>query len=215
MTFDELVNLTKVKMEEFTPFAESAMLASSQSVGFEVKPIVSYIEQTMSEAANSILMVIPLRLIMPTEMTIIEHKHLPNGVGVLGLTDDFLRLHTLQMQTWDKPVHYITEIDDPLYVLQHNPYTMGSFHKPVVVMNTDLSVMPMNKALRYYSCPKEDAERNISASWQVSVFDKDEIQADLAEFYATKCASIVYGIYGMTDQKTHMETELQGLIEAR
>lgn len=55
MTIEELVLLTKVKLEEYTPFAESTMIAAPQSEGLEVRPIESYIRRLMPESANELL----------------------------------------------------------------------------------------------------------------------------------------------------------------
>jgi hypothetical protein len=212
MTYNDLIDRVKVKMEEYTPFAESAMIAAPESMGFDVKPVVSYIKKTLEESCNEVLMVLPLNLIRAERMTIIEQIKNQDGTGALGLGDNFLRVHSFKMKDWKKTLHYAEREDSDIAELQENPYTMGKVYKPVLVYHRSLSIFPRNKALSYYSCEKT-SNHEIETSWQVSSFDKDNIQEDLADFYVLNCAKKVYSIFGMADKVTLMTTELNGLIE--
>ena len=100
MTYNELIDRVKVKMEEYTPFAESAMIAAPESMGFDVKPIVSYIKKTLDESCNEVLMVLPLHLIRSSQMVIIDQIKNADGSGVIGLGDSFLRVHSFKMKDW-------------------------------------------------------------------------------------------------------------------
>lgn len=212
MTYNELIDRVKVKMEEYTPFAESAMIAAPESMGFDVKPIVSYIKRTLDESCNEVLMVLPLNLIRSSQMVIIDQIKNADGSGVLGLGDSFLRVHSFKMKDWKKTLHNAEREDGDIAELQENPYTRGKVYKPVLVYHRSLSVFPKNKALSYYSC-ETNSTQEIDIAWQVSAFDKDNIQEDLADFYVLNCAKKVYGIFGMTDKAALMTTELNGLID--
>ena len=52
-------------------------------------------------------------------------------IGLLPIPDDYIRLHTFKMSTWERPVHRTTSIDNPDYILQLNPFTRGGNSKPV------------------------------------------------------------------------------------
>lgn len=213
MTFEELIDRVKVKLEEYTPFAESTALAASESMGFETKPIVSYIRQTLEEAANEVLMTLPLHLIRAEKMYIIDQIKYDNGSGVVGLSDSFLRVHRFKMRDWKTALHHAEFEGSPIAELQDNPYTMGRPHKPVLVYHRFLDVFPKNKSLSYYSCLPH-SQQEIEAAWQVSRFDKEDIQEDLCDFYALNCAKKVYDIYGMSDKSNLMEGELTKLVES-
>lgn len=211
MTFEQLITLTRTKMEEFSPFNDSALIATQQETGSEDKPVESYIKQNMEEAANSVLMMLPLRLIEPNEISIGSKKINKDGSGKIEIGDDYLKLHSFKMASWDKEVNFAIDETHPLYILQENPYTMGNFHKPVVVFKKNNN----GNELRYYSCPRRDKDHEIEYALQVSRFDKNYIQDSLAEFYATKCAELVYKIYGMADNATIMNSEFEKLIATR
>lgn len=211
MTFDQLVTLTRTKMEEFSPFNDTALIAAPQNLGFEDKPVQSYIEQNMDEAANSVLMLLPLRLIVPEDIAIGTKTINLDGSGSVEIGDDYLKLHSFKMKSWDREVNLAIDETSPLAILQDNPYTMGNFHKPVVVFKQSGYV----KELRYYSCPRKDKTHDVEYARQVTRFNKNYIQDSLAEFYATKCAELVFKIYGMADNATIMQAELEKLIATR
>lgn len=211
MTFEQLITLTRTKMEEFSPFNDDALIAIPQITGLEDKPVTSYIEQNMEEAANSVLMMLPLRLIIPEDITIGTKKINKDGSGSVEIGDDYLRLHSFKMKSWEKEVNFAIDETHPLYILQDNPYTMGNSYKPVVVFKQN----SYTKELRYYSCPRKDKTHDIEYARQVTRFNKYNIQDSLAEFYATKCAELVYKIYGMADNATIMQVELEKMIATR
>jgi hypothetical protein len=211
MTYNELIDRVKVKMEEYTPFSEVAMIAAPEQAGFEVKPIVSYIDKTLEESANEVLMTLPLNLIRSEEMVIIDQIKHPDGTGVIGLGDNFLRVHSFKMKDWKHTLHYSVQEDSEVAELQENPYTMGRIHKPVLVYHRSLDVFPKNKALCYYSC-LPNSKQEIEQSWQVSCFDKYNIQEDLSEFYVLNCAKKVYGIFGLAEKVTLMDNEFVSLV---
>lgn len=211
MTFEQLITLTRTKMEEFSPFNDTASIAAPQNPGFEDKPVQAYIEQNMEEAANSVLMMLPLRLIIPEDITYDNQTINKDGSGSIEIGDDYLRLHSFKMKSWEREVNFAIDETHPLYILQDNPYTMGNSYKPVVVFKQNAYA----KELRYYSCQRKDKTHEIEYARQVTRFNKNYIQDSLAEFYATKCAELVYKIYGMADNATIMQVELEKMIATR
>ena len=251
MTIEELVLLTKVKLEEYTPFAESTMIAAPQSEGLEVRPIESYIRRLMPESANELLLTLPLSVINKDVMNIKEMYINDDGTGCFTVDGTFLRVHTLMMHTWMRPVNVSFPLGGDVSEIQVNPYTRGGQYKPIVIhsrpaQTVSEGVLREDTTLWYYTIGKEyveelrerglleetneydgyqleaykvlnlaDNESDIfKARFQVSRFDENKIQANLAEFYATKCASKVYGVYGMTEQAAAMDKDLSNLINS-
>jgi hypothetical protein len=211
MTYEALIKLTKAKLEEFSPFNDNALIATSGLSGYEDKPVEAYIDNYMDEACNWILSVVPLRLIEPTSITIIKQTNHRDGTGELEIGDDYLRLYTFKMQSWDRAVKVAIDETNPLFILQDNKYTMGNMHKPVVTYQREEGI----HILKYFSCPKSDRDRTIEKAFQVSRFNRNNIQDSLAEFYATKCAELVYKTYGMADNATIMQAEIEKMIATR
>lgn len=238
--YDELIDMVKVKMEEYTPFAETTLIAAPEEIGFEVRPIVSYIEQTIEESANEILLQVPLHYIEAQALRC-EAVYLNDiGYGKIELSSDYIRPHTIHMATWRRPVHVCSKWGDPKSRLQYNRWTRGGQEKPVIVERS----IPSGKAeLYYYTISpdyvfrmkengllenseetdhegnlfwrvKEGFEREVvlSSSRQVNRFDKNAIQKDLMDFYASRCASKIMQYYGLHAESVKMEEELQKKI---
>lgn len=60
-----------------------------------------------------------------------------NGVGKLLLPDDFLRLTTIKMTDWKRPVNHITSPEDPDYIRQTSNWAgiKGNPDRPVAIMD--------------------------------------------------------------------------------
>lgn len=206
MTITELQDKARLYLDEYAPFNDSALLATNN---IDVKPIQTYITETLDEAANELLMVLPLHLVKSEELNVTDHKINKDGSGVLYLGDNFLRLNTLKMESWYKPVRIAEKEDDLTNGFQYNPYTMGNPYKPVVVLHQDGA---LGKSLHYFSCPTTDTEHNIEIGLQISRFDRNNIQDDIAELFAINCAIRVLSIYGMSADA--LQGQLTAMIQS-
>ena len=123
----------KAKLEELSPFSEpSALLAVSNN---DVKPIDSYIEETMDNSFDKVLLFSPLHLVKETVKTLSTTVTLTNGVGTVAAPADYLRLHTVLYPEWRRPVNVCIGVENPLYLLQRNPNTRGKYEKPIVAID--------------------------------------------------------------------------------
>lgn len=170
MKGSDIVDLVIVKLEEKSAFlAENGkggpILSSGDNID-ELKPVYSYINAHIEEAANEVLLSAPLNRLIPIDGTVLEktfnaynedegnyeytfkwnlNSALSKVVGnKINLPPNFLRLYSLKMSTWDRPVHKAITKTDHLYTLQYNQFTRGTEKKPVVVYS---GVRESNKPL--------------------------------------------------------------------
>lgn len=153
MKGSDIKKLVITKLEEKSAFlpnsGASGPVLSGGNLIDELKPIYSYIDDNIADAANEVLSVVPISRVIPREglsyredkigivnIPIIPAWTLtqPVGQNKVKLPPDFLRLHTFRMKEWIKPVHNAIIPEDPLYPLQYGKYTKGHPYKPVVVV---------------------------------------------------------------------------------
>lgn len=142
MKGSKIVDLVIVKLEEKSAFltpqgANNPILVTGDNID-ELKPVYSYIDAHIAEAANEVLLAAPLNRLAPISVDVKKLEPQTansDGSGVIYASPDFLRLYTLQMDDWDRPVHKAITKTDHLYTLQHNKFTKGTPQKPVVVFS--------------------------------------------------------------------------------
>lgn len=128
-------NLVIVKMDEYTPYSPTSPLLAGGDDFEQVKPVESYIDQSLFEAANEILSIVPIHKL---RYKVADVECIPDAndscIGKIAVPDDFLRLHTLWMEGWRMPVHSVIHAYDPAYSLQFVRWTRGTKQKPVVTI---------------------------------------------------------------------------------
>ena len=135
MTRADVKKAIKAKLEELSPFSEpSALLAVANN---DVKPIDSYIEETVDSAFDKVLLLSPLHLIKETVKSLLTTVTLTDGVGTVAAPSDYLRLHTVFYPEWRRPVNVCIGESNPLYLLQRNPNTRCKYEKPIVAINNN------------------------------------------------------------------------------
>lgn len=205
----EINNLVVVKLEEYTPFGDKLgkkLLAGGDELD-EVKPIYSYISQHLAEAANEMLQTAPLHKLNyedVTEAMTAEPNTEDRDIGSIEKPTDFLRLHTLQMRGWTRPVHQVIHNYDAEYALQFNRWTRGTCEKPVVVET--------NNRLLYFSVRRNAHE--INSFYYIPRFSGNaEYDREVAELIAMHCARKVCEIFGMVEQITTFTSEINSVLE--
>lgn len=157
MKGSDIVDLVIVKLEEKSAFlgengTKSPILSSGDNID-ELKPVYSYINAHIDQAANEVLLAAPLNRLLPKNGKEVEqsyggliyedpdtaqvpytcHWTLHSPSNILFLPPDYLRLYSLRYKNWSRPVHKAITKADHLYTLQHNKFTRGTDQKPVVV----------------------------------------------------------------------------------
>lgn len=201
------------KMDEYTPYGPehgATLLAGGDSMK-QVKPIYEYLDLHLKEAANEMLMVAPVHKLHYSEEDVTPTADTEdNRIGSFVLPDDFLRLHTLRMKSWSRPIHKSYFPGHPVYDLQQMEWSRGNKRKPVAVVDgigdTDARV------LRYYSV--DAGVHEVLDFKYVAGFDEDaEYEADVAELIALHTARKICEAYGMTEQLQLMTNEINSVLE--
>ena len=135
MTRAQLIEAVKVKLEEISPFDEpQSFIAAGDNAANTVKPIISYINSTLDEAAKRCLYSLPLSLLhadvehSKPAMYIDEH-----GVGIFPIGRN-IRMVRFRHPALLRDITAFITTEDALYLLQQNRYTRGGIAKPVAVI---------------------------------------------------------------------------------
>lgn len=215
MTRNEVIAKVKVKLEELSPFSEpSSLLAVPNN---EVKPIHSYINDTLDKAYDDILLVCPLYMILSTykeggaKATVDSER-----VGHVALPDDFLRLHTIHVVGWRRDINQAISEQSPLYKLQRNKYTRGKTEKPVVVVRHIGGPSSENKReLELYSVMTED-ENNIDKFYYIpkTAANTQTFEDSLTELLVMQCACKVAAMFEETAKVEVLTKEIAALMQS-
>lgn len=215
MLGEEIKRKVVVKLEEFSPYApdqeEVGPLLSGQDSLEEVKPIYSYIEETLPQAANEVLLTAPLDKLesvrVESRTCIREYeKRVTGNVYTICLPADFLRLRALRLNSWTRRVEIAEHPMSPKAKEQDNQWTMGTFAKPVVVLDE-------NK-LYCYSL-KKGAEGTIKEFRYIPAFSEmGEYSDNIAELIALNCAKKIYEIFQNGEGVQAMSAEITSAMEA-
>ena len=133
---DELIEAVKVKLEEISPFEEpNNFIKAGDTAINSIKPIISYIERTLDEAAHNCLRSLPLMLLHADIQSKTDGFSVDkNGVGfVTGInaTYRYVRFHHAAMQ---RDITAFVSSENPMYLLQQNRHVHGGTAKPVAVL---------------------------------------------------------------------------------
>lgn len=212
MLGEEIKRKAIAKLEEFSPYApsdeEAGPLLSGQDSLEEVKPIYEYVEENIISAANEILLVAPLdkleseradqRVCLRTSQ---EWKKVTGTICTVSLPPDFLRLRSIRLGTWIESVEEAVHPNTPIAKAQKKEFAMGTFTKPVVVLDE-------NK-LYCYSV-KPDAEICLKEFRYIPTFSEaGEYSDDIGELIALACAKKVYQIFQNNEGVSMMDSEMK------
>lgn len=215
MLGEEIKRKVVVKLEEFSPYApdheDAGPLLSGQDKLEEVKPIYSYIEETLPQAANEILLVAPLDKLEAerADHRVCAHlleEHAAGDVYTICLPPDFLRLRMLRLNTWTQQVTVAVHPATTTAAAQENEWTMGLFTKPVVVLDE-------NK-LYCYSV-KHEEQCTVKEFRYIPTFSEvGEYNDNIAEVIALNCAKKIYEIFQNAEGVNMMASEIKSALEA-
>lgn len=177
MTRQQLIDAVKVKLEEISPFDEpESFIADGDDAANTDKPIISYIDKSLDEAAHNCLNSLPLTLLhadMVREGIGFQIDH--NGVGLIYPYSSQNRLVRFRQKALKRAITSFITTEDPLYLLQQNNWTRGGIAKPVMVLASNsggegiVVSQPDQCQLEIYSFPEsmygsvlsDDADKGI------------------------------------------------------
>lgn len=211
MVGSEIVNLVITKLEERSAFLNpnsgmGPLLSGDDSLN-ELNPVYSYINSHLAESANEVLMIAPLNHLIPTDITDnVEATPNDDGTGKIEIPEDYLRLYTLKMEDWAKPVHEAIGKGHPIYSQQFNKYTRGIPEKPVVVYSGTATTPYLN----YYSVYTSHEINELSYIPRFS--EVNEYTDKMSEAIALNTAKKVMEVFGNTEGVAIMQNELTSVL---
>lgn len=204
MKREDVIKKVKVKLEEFSPFDEpKSLVAIADS---NVKPINSYIEETLDTAYDDVLLLAPLHLVKENVSDIYDEKiDVVKKVGYLEVPDDYLRLHSVMFDKWERMVNRVIYPDQAEYALQRNEYTRGGFAKPVIAINNNkfeiYSIRPTMKCECFKYIPQ-------------TIEGKSVFEDTLIDMIVLQCAILVLEVFEQTNKAQVLSQELSNLINS-
>lgn len=215
MTREDYIKAVKAKLDEISPFDEpNNFIAADGDPDYdEVKPIVSFIDDSLDKAVWYCLNNLPLTLlakdITKFETTATLDK---KGVGHIAGIDEYWRLVRLHDNAdfLERDVTVFISTADPIYLLQQNAHTRGGCCKPVVAYSPDTS------ELEIYSYPAScgcncDKDRTITLPIILYYIDchikAENVLSSIEDFIVLTCASYVEEILGDATAAKVFQTE--------
>lgn len=200
-------------LEELSPFEEpSALLAVPNN---DVKPVESYIQDTLNKAFDDVLMFAPLHLVRTTVSTPNSISiTVDDGVGYMNQPTDYLRLHTMLVKGWSRPVKAAISSEHPNYLLQRDSYTRGGCVKPVVAVNDstiELYSVPDNPEVEVFKYIPRTTHTAIQGTNPTQYTD-DTFEDTLVEFLIYQDAINILRIFEQFDKAKTLEKKLEELV---
>jgi hypothetical protein len=182
---------------------------------------VEFIDKFMDEAADKILMNVPLHLIPPHSFYSQNHNPSNDGTGRIQLPDDYLRLSSFQMVEWDRPVSHPISQEHPLYNLQKNTVTRGKPSKPVCVVGYFLDPGDSSsesgetgtyvKALEYYSVVSDYTIEH--ALYVRDVEAGEDFPEKLVDVLSWQTAADILQVVGSEKASAYCNAQVQKFIQ--
>lgn len=153
---EELVEEVRITIDENR---EEYSYFHNSSDNMELNEII---RTKLLDAIRFILESCPVSLLSPIAITLPENGHIKNddGTGAIILPEDFLRLVSFQLSTWNRAVVNVAEEGSNTYLIQRNRYTRGTPIKPICVFSHNDKG---KRTMEYFTAGK-DHEGNVNHS---------------------------------------------------
>lgn len=188
MTRNELINIVKLKLDEYSPDEFSSL------------PYEDYISPLLDESAKDIVKRGPLRLLTPTNIPLgtVLYK---NNKSYIPVPSDYVRLYEIKYPLWEKSVREAISPENPLYKIQENIFTKGGYSRPCVsIIWTSVNGEPISL---YFECSRVDdpgAEILLPTAAYVKITLPEDLNDQLADSLTWLCVSKIYGVLGYGDK---------------
>jgi len=203
MTRDEYILAVKAKLEEISPFdgADDNFIAAGSDK--RVKPIQSYIESELDNAARFCLNTLPLSLLSEdiesdSKSVRVDKK----GVGHVSDQYEYVRYVRISCDLLDRDILSVISTSSPMYTLQLNKYTRGGYAKPVAAYN------PEEHELEIFSFSgNENTGQKADISYIDTSIKAELVQSRIEEYIILRTAMCVARILGDVNTSTIFEKE--------
>lgn len=227
MTRQEYIDAVKVKIEEISPFDEPDSFIDGDPSS-TVKPIISYIDKSLDEAAKNCLLTLPLPLLHAD----IERKTNGfsvdvNGVGFITGIHANYRYVRFRHEALKRDITAFITSEDPLYLVQQNEHVRGGLAKPVAVLASYAETGNYYGQIEIYSFKPKMAEAfdpsEVSTDFVLLYINTEKtagsdtlhpVQSPIEDLIVLECAKMVFAILGNFDGVKSCENEQAEKIQA-
>lgn len=199
MTDEQLKTKVQARMDELSPFTDT-----------ELNGTIDLISSMWYNAAQAFYLMIPANLITPMEMQEEGHSENQDGSGRWTLPDDFLRLYSFKMSSWERPVTEITPHGTTKYYQQFNQFTRGGTAKPVCIIT---HAKGSYKYLHYFSVDGS-IEREIETKLYINYPTLSTLEETLESPFSWYLASEILQVIGEKEAASKALERMQIFIES-
>lgn len=234
MKRDQFIEAVKVKIEEISPYdePESFVAAEGDSDYESVKPILSYIKQTLDEATKNCLSSLPLTLLHAdverTNPTVIINS---KGVGEFSLVPDLLNRRFIRFRhssALERDITAFITSENPQYLVMQNPHCRPGQCKTMAVVSSDMGQMEIySYPESMYGTTKNDAylisinlnkvvgeASDFTPTLTAAQAQAQLVQSPIEDLIVLECAAMVSDILGNTKAADMCRNEQKMKIQA-
>lgn len=219
MTRQEYIEAVKVKIEEISPFDEpESFIADDDSSANTVKPIISYIDKSLDEAAKNCLLTLPLTLLhadveRSNPTVVINDK----GVGEFAISPNRRFIRFRHSSALERDITAFITSEDPQYLVMQNPHCRPKQCKTMAVVSSDMGQMEI------YSYPESLYGTTQTDAYLLSIDLTKKPNSDatgakvlspIEDLIVLECARMVFNILGNYDGAKVCENEQAAKIQA-
>lgn len=224
MTRAQYIDAVKVKLEEISPFEEpESFIADDDDSANVVKPILSYIDKSLDEAAVRSLNSLPITLLHADIARTTGTMPINNdGVGIIPISVN-RRFVRFRQELLKRDITAFITTEDPLYLIQQDKDVRGGICKPVAVVSSDYNeTAAANGQLEIYSFPEEYYGTSNQTFYLTSIDltkkpgsdETNHINSPIEEFIVLECAYMVSNIIGDTATAQICQAQYQAKLQA-
>lgn len=194
-----LINMVKIKLDEYTP--EGVTL-----------PFDEYISPLLDESARDIILNAPLYLFIPTPIPIsAEVIKYENDKAYIPVPVDYMRLYSVKFPLWKKSITLAIQKENPDYRIQENEYTASGYARPfVAIVYKTIS----ENTSRYFECGKV----LINATPVEAYYLKSQKPEDLPDIFNESvtylCSSKIFLVLGQLDKAKLLNDQFVNAINS-
>jgi len=189
-----IIDLVKIKMDEFTPEGVSL-------------PFDDFIGPLLDESALELLGKAPLYLLTPTQIPLTENTP-PSSIVVyaddkayIPVPEDYVRLYEIKYPLWKRAIRKAITPEDPEYGKQDNEYLIAGYGRPVVAVVYKTNNQDV--AIRYFECGKViDPGQTVltPTALYIQTCKPEELNDILVDSLSWLCTTKVLGVLGQPDK---------------
>jgi len=178
-----LINLVKIKLDEYTPEGVSL-------------PFDDYIGPMLDESSKDIQEKGPIHLLTSTELPC-DDIIFQNNKAYIPVPADYIRIQEIKFPLWKKSVRVAISTENPNYTIQDNEFLAAGYARPIV---TVLSTNIVDGLKKYLECAKVLDNTTPSVASYIKKLKPEEMPDILAESISWLCASKILHIGGQADK---------------